>query len=210
MNHKIIVLGASGHAKVIADIIIKSKNVLMGFLDDNMEIDKTVLIYNEQKFKVLGKISDSLKFLEKNSDIKFVIAVGDNYARARIAKTYNLPYTTLIHPNANISIETTIGDGTVIMANAVVNAGTIIGKYCIINTGSIVEHDNKLANYVHISPNATLSGTVNVGEYTHIGANATVKNNINITNDCIIGAGAVVVKDIIEKGIYVGVPARRK
>lgn len=209
MCHKIIVLGASGHAKVISDIIIKTGNTLIGFLDDNVEEGTTILKYQEKEFKVIGKIKDASKLLKESEDIKFTIAIGNNNIRGKISQEQKIPYITLIHPSANISIGTTIGDGTVIMANATINAGTTIGKHCIINTGAIVEHDNKLENYVHISPNATLAGTVYVGEYTHIGVGATIKNNINIVSNCIIGAGAVVVKNIEEKGTYVGVPTKK-
>ena len=95
------------------------------------------------------------------------------------------------------------------MANACINTSAKIGRHCIINTASIVEHDNQIGDYVHLSPNVTCCGTVTIGELTHIGAGATIKNNINITDECIIGAGAVVVKDIQEKGTYVGVPAQK-
>ena len=105
----------------------------------------------------------------------------------------------------NVHIE----KGTVVMANAVINACTEIGKHCIINTGCIVEHDNMIEDYVHISPNSVLGGTVKIGECTHVGIGATVKNNITICENCIIGAGAAVVKDIEEKGIYIGVPGKR-
>lgn len=208
MHNKIIVLGASGHAKVISDIVIKTGNTLMGFLDDNINAGTTIIKFEHQEYKVLGKIEDAIKIFKDNPDAKFIIAIGDNITRAKIAEELKLPYITLIHPSANISILTTIGEGTVIMANATVNAGAQIGSHCIINTGAIVEHDNKIENYVHISPNATIAGTVNIGECTHIGAGAIVRNNINITSNCVIGAGAVVVKNIEEKGTYVGVPAK--
>ena len=208
MCNKIIVLGASGHAKVISDMVIKTGNTLIGFLDDNIKAGTTIIEFENQEYKVLGKIKDAIKIFEENPDTKFIIAIGNNNIRAKIAEKLKLPYITLIHPSANISILTTIGEGTVIMANATVNAGTQIGSHCIINTGAIVEHDNKIENYVHISPNATITGTVNIGECTHIGAGAIVRNNINITCNCVIGAGAVVVKDIEEKGTYVGVPAK--
>ena len=54
------------------------------------------------------------------------------------------------------------------------------------------------------------AGTVKVGKFVHIGAGAVIKNNIQVKDCCIIGAGAVVVKNIKEKGIYVGVPAKKK
>src|SRR5262249_20302521 len=96
----------------------------------------------------------------------------------------------------------------VVMANVVINPNTKIGVHSIINTGAIIEHDNHIGDFVHVSPNATLCGTVSVGNGTHIGASVTVKNNISICGDCKIGIGAAVVKDIVEPGTYVGVPAR--
>ena len=168
MCQKIIVLGASGHAKVIADIVIKSGNILEGFLDDNVNIGKIILKYDEKEYKVLGKVEKSFELLRKDINIKFVIGIGDNYIREKIASKYVLPYITLVHPKAVISVGVEIGNGTVVMPNAVVNVGAAIGKHCIINTGAIVEHDNIIKDYVHISPNATLAGTVNVGNYTHI------------------------------------------
>lgn len=208
MNKNVIIIGAGGHSKVIADIIVKSQDNVLGFLDDNIPIN-TVII-KEKNLKVLGKIEDSLKLKEKNNDIVFVVGIGNNKTRKAIAENYpDLNYYTAIHPSSQIALDVKIEDGTVIMANTCINASTIIGKHCIINTGAIIEHDNIIEDYVHISPNATVCGTVKIGELTHIGVGSTIKNNINICSNCIIGAGAVVVKKIEEKGTYVGVPAKK-
>lgn len=205
MHKKVVIIGAGGHAKVIADIIEKSGDTVYGFLDDNKIIGEKVI----KDYRVLGKISEC-KYLQSDiKDLYFIIAIGDNYIRKCIYEKYTLNYYTAIHPSCNIGIDVKIKEGTVIMANACINPSTTIGKNCIINTGAIVEHDNIIEDYVHISPNATLCGTVKVGTFTHIGAGAVIKNNIEITNDCIIGAGAVVVKNIEEKGTYVGVPAKK-
>ena len=190
----VVVIGASGHSKVIADIIEKCGDKVFVFLDDDTS-----------KPGVKGRISECVNYPDK----KFIIAIGNNIVRRKIADEYNLDYYTAIHPSAIIGKDVTIGEGTVIMAGTVINPSTEIGKHCIINSASVVEHDNRLGNFVHISPNATLCGTVTVGENTHIGAGATVKNNINIASDCMIGIGAAVVKDIVESGTYCGVPAKR-
>ena len=76
------------------------------------------------------------------------------------------------------------------------------------NTCSSVDHDNSLGDFVHVSVGTHLAGTVKVGNHTWVGAGAVVSNNITITDSCMIGAGAVVVKDIVQSGTYVGVPAR--
>lgn len=205
MCKKVVILGAGGHSKVIADIIEKSGDLVLGFLDDNKVIGETIM----KDYKVIGKVAECEKIQSNNESLYFIIAIGDNHVRKQLQQKYRLNYYTAIHPSANIGIEVQIGQGSVIMVNACINANTKIGKNCIINTGAIIEHDNLIEDYVHISPNATLCGTVKVGTFTHIGAGAIIKNNIVITEDCMIGAGAVVIRNIQEKGTYVGVPAKK-
>lgn len=199
MSKEVIVIGAGGHGKVIADIIIKSGDRVIGFLDDGCT-EKNILGY-----PILGKTEDCLKYKDK----EFFIAIGNNAVRKKISEKYNmLKFYTAIHPSAVIAMDVEIGEGSCVMAGVVINTSARIGKHCIINSGSVVEHDNKLANFVHLSPGAVLCGTVSVGECTHIGGGATVKNNTNISGDTVIGVGAAVVKDIDISGVYCGVPAR--
>lgn len=200
----VIIIGASGHGKVVADIIQKSGDRVIGFLDDKPDIDKNFI-----GFPVLGTVDDYRKYQEQGS--QFVIAIGNAESRERIAQKLSVvSWYTAIHPTATISdIDVGIGVGTVVMANAVINAGTKIGKHCIINSSAVVEHDNRVDDFVHISVGAKLAGTVSVGKSSWIGIGATVSNNVNICGNCMIGAGAVVIKDISDAGTYVGVPAER-
>lgn len=201
MSRKLVIIGASGHGKVLLDIALKDGYEVVGFLDDN-EKAQPVLGY-----PVLGRTADLVKY---QADCSFVIAIGANHIRERIASQYEVTWATLIHPAAVIGMDVEIGEGTVVMANAVINPSARIGKHCIINTGAVVEHDNQLEDYVHLSPKAVLAGTVAVGRRSQIGAGACVRNNLTITADVLVGAGAAVVKDIDEAGIYTGVPARKK
>lgn len=202
MSKSVVIIGASGHGKVIADIIANSGDKVLGFLDDADDVQGKKII----GFPVLGKIAD----YDNYKDCEYVIAIGNPYVREKISNELPVKWYTAIHPTAVISsLDVEIGEGTVIMANAVVNPSARIGKHCIINTGAIVEHDNILEDYVHLSPNVTLAGIVKVGKSTHIGAGSCTKQVLNIASDCIIGAGSVIVKDITESGTYVGVPARK-
>lgn len=199
MCKEVIIIGAGGHGKVIADIINKSGDKVIGFLDDGCT-EKKVLDY-----PVLGKTEDCLKYKDK----EFFIAIGNNAVRKKISEKYSiLKYYTAIHPSAVIAMDVEIGEGSCVMAGVVINTSSKIGKHCIINSGSVVEHDNRLADFVHLSPGAILCGTVSVGECTHIGGGVTVKNNTNIVGDTVLGVGAAVVKDIDIPGVYGGVPAR--
>lgn len=196
---QLLIIGASGHGKVVADIAELTEYNSILFFDDNDKLKEC------GKYHVIGKSLDIDKY-----DGDFIVAIGNAKIRERLLESLserNVPI--LIHPNSTIASTVEIGGGTVVMAGAVINADAVIGKGCIINTCSSVDHDCIIGNYSHISVGAHIAGNVHVGDRTWIGAGATISNNINICSDCMIGAGAVVIKNINENGTYVGVPARR-
>ena len=205
MRKKVVIIGAGGHAKVIADIIEKSGDEIVGFLDDNKKIGTTII----NDYKVIGDLNNRFAMAVTKENLEFIIAIGDNKKREEISHSPNLKFYTAIHPSAQIGLDVEIQEGTVIMANACINSSAKIGKHCIINTGAIIEHDNIIEDFVHISPNVALGGTVKIGKSTHVGIGSTIKNNITICENCKIGAGAVVVKDIEKEGTYIGVPAKK-
>ncbi len=208
---KIIIIGSGGHAKVIADIILKRKEELKedielkGFLDDKYNDDNELKIFD---IPVIGKV-DKIKDISKE-DIYFIIGIGNNEIREKISKSYKVNYFTAIHPKATIANKAKIKEGSVVMANAVINSYTEIGKHCIINTGSIIEHDNIIEDFVHISPNVTLAGGVKVGQGSWIGIGASVIEGIKIGSRTMIGAGSVVIKDIEDNKKAFGVPCKER
>lgn len=194
--NRLIIIGASGHGKVIADIAVKNGYDEIVFLDDNETIKECA------GFPVIGKTQEATKL-----DGDKIVAIGNARIREKIQK--DIETVTLIHQNAVVGRRVKIGKGTVVMAGAVINSDTVIGDGCIINTSSSVDHDCILEDYCHVAVGAHLCGTVHVGKRTWIGAGATVSNNINICGDCMIGAGAVVIRNIIDSGIYTGIPAKQ-
>ena len=197
--NRLVIIGAGGHGKVIADNALKNGYTDICFADDRAAGTCMGL-------PIIGT-SAELEALD-DGRTEFLIGIGSNQVRKRIAERSALPWATLIHPSAQIAADVTLGPGTVVMAGAVINASAKVGAHCIINTGAIVEHDNVLGDYVHISPRAALGGTVRVGAMTHIGIGAAVRNNTEICGSCTVGSGAVIVKNIECGGTYVGVPAR--
>lgn len=200
-KEKLIIVGAGGHGRVVAEIAKKSERYsAVEFLDDDkISIDG---------YQIIGNRLDANKYI---AEYDIFIAIGSNQARQQVQeqlaeKGASIPI--LIHPSAIIGEHVSFGAGTVIMAGVIINCGTMIGKGCIINTGAAVDHDNWLEDYVHISPGVNVAGTVHIGKGTWIGIGATVSNNINICGGCVVGAGAVVVKDISKAGTYVGIPAK--
>lgn len=193
---KLVIVGASGHGKVIADIAVKNGYEKIIFLDNNENVKECA------GFPVVGKAIEAEKF-----HCDKIVAIGNAKIRERLQNNLS-GVITLIHPNAVISRRVKIGSGTVVMAGAVINSDVIIGKGCIVNTGASLDHDCILGDYVHVSVGAHVAGTVEIGHRTWIGAGTTIINNVSIYKDCIIGAGAVVIKNIDKSGTYVGVPVK--
>ena len=203
MDRRVIIIGASGHGKVIADIVRKSGDQVLGFLDDNRALPKIFF-----GFPVIGTVAEYKEHLEAD----FIVAIGDAQKQKKIVKELEgVSWYTAVHPSAVISdIQIRIGAGTAVMANAVINSCAGIGEHCIINSSAVVEHDNQIEDFVHISVGAKLAGNVTIGKGTWIGIGASVSNNLEICGGCMIGAGAAVVQNIREAGVYVGTPAKKK
>lgn len=199
----LIIIGAGGHGRVVADIA-KKLNIYktISFLDDG-EANETM------GFPIIGNTLDVEKYID-TSDI--FVAIGNSKVRADfierlLARGASVP--VLIHPSAIIGTCVEIGVGTAVMAGAVVNPCSRLGKGVILNTCSSVDHDCEVGDFCHIAVGVHIAGTVALGKNVCLGAGVTVKNNVTICSDCIVGAGAVVVKDIKEQGTYIGVPAKK-
>lgn len=195
METKVLLYGASGHCKVIMDILKSSNTKIGSIIDENPKITT-----------ILNKPVSLPSDVHLNELDTLILSIGNNKIRKDLSSKLKVNYATAIHTNSVVSINSKIGEGTVIMATAVINAAVAIGKHSIINTGAIIEHDCKLEDFVHICPNATLAGNVTVGEGTQIGIGAVVIQGIKIGKWCVIGAAAVIIKDVPDYAVVVGNP----
>lgn len=204
MKKKLLIIGASGHGKVVADIALSlGKWEEIYFLDDDKSIKKSLGL------EVIGTTDKIADYID---EYDMFVGIGNNEIRKKLymkLEQLGASIPVLVHPSAVVGKEVTIDKGTVVMAGVVINCSTTIGKGCIINTGATIDHDSEIGEFVHISPGVNIAGTVKIGESSWIGAGGIVINDVNITSNSIVGAGAVVIKDIKDSGKYVGVPARR-
>lgn len=190
-----IIYGASGHGKVIFDILKSIGISIAQVVDDNPDIQSFMGFQVDQQVH-----SDSEKI---------VIAIGDNKIRKAVSEKFPSRFSeALIHNTAYVSDEVEISEGAVIMAKAVVHPSVVIGKHSIINTGSIIEHDVRIDDFAHISPGAVVTGGVKIGEGTHIGAGAVIIPGITIGKWVTVGAGAVIINDIPDFAVVVGNPGK--
>ena len=185
--------GASGHAKVIIDIIKTQGGVVEGLVDDNpnlKELNGTPVLHDATGLS------------------PFIISIGNCKIRKMIAERLDCAFTTIIHSTAIISSTAIIGEGTVVMQGAIVQTEVKIGKHCIINTKASIDHECVIGDYVHIAPGCTISGDVCVGEGTWVGVGSSVIQGVRFGNNCFIGAGCVIVKDIPDNSRAYGVPCK--
>lgn len=205
MNSGLLIVGAGGHGRVIADIAQQSGDwSQLAFVDEADGLPSRIM-----DIPVLKSVEDSEGLRTRYPDA--VIAVGDCSRRMQLidefsALGFRLP--VIRHPAAIVSRHAEIGAGSQILALGVINAGARTGVGCIINTSATVDHDCDLGDGVHLSPGAHLAGEVRIARCTWIGIGASVRGGCRIGREVTVGAGAAVVSDIDDGQTVVGVPAR--
>lgn len=201
-NTKIVIVGAGGHGKVVADILRLCGADLLGFVDDNPAM-------THQQVDHLPVLGASAFLLEQQPEIAAAAGIGDNKIRVRFAEKLSaLRWQNAIHPTAVLADSVEVGTGIVIAARAVLNPYAHIGSYTIINTGAIVEHDCVIDDYAHVAPGAVLAGNVFVGQGTLIGVGTNIIPGRRVGEWSIVGAGSVVTQNLPANCVAVGVPAR--
>jgi sugar O-acyltransferase (sialic acid O-acetyltransferase NeuD family) len=194
--------GASGHGKVIKEILNASGIKVEAFIDDNLSVNECA---GRKVLHECDGLSPLIVSIGVNRIRKVVVEKLEAKAQANGKE---LHFATAIHPSAVVSPSAKIGEGTVVMAGAVINADAVIGKHCIINTGATVDHDCVIGDYCHIAPGVHISGATRIGEGTWVGVGTSVIQCLNIGQNCMIGAGSVVVKDIPDNVVAFGNPCR--
>lgn len=204
-SKSVFLFGYSGHAYVIIESLLDAGYSIKGYFD----------------YRKAEKNPYNLAYVgfEGDVDVKAIVgtdlvfpAVGENLVRKKIISLFEnlgLNQFVAVDLSANISKTAKLNKSTYIGKNVTLNAQSEIGKGVILNTSCIVDHECKVADFVHIAPGAVLCGNVSIGEDSFVGANSVVKENVKISTGNVIGAGSVVLRDVEEKGVWVGNKLRK-
>ena len=199
---KVAIIGAGGQAKETYTVLER----MSGWADfEFVGFFETVHTKDEFLGHPVRPIS------EYNSEFVYHIAIGNEKVRKQIVES--LPretiWLTLVDPSATIGNDVKIGEGSFIGQHSIVTEGVSIGKHTHLNIQCTVSHDTTCGDYMTMAPGARIMGGCSLGENVYIGAASAIRDKVKIANNITIGMGAMVVKDIIEPGTYVGVPAKK-
>ena len=201
MGRIIVILGAGGHARVVADACSSAGRSVAGFLGPEGNTAAGLHLGGDERLEDTAFLGDH----------EFVVGMGDQQRRADLSRRLlerGASLATVVHAAAIVAPNVSLGPGTVVFAGAVVNPGSVLGGWVIVNTNATVDHDARLADGVHVCPGAVLAGDVTCGESSCIGTGASVIRGIEIGARAVVGAGAVVIEDVPADTTVVGVPAR--
>lgn len=198
INLKIIIVGASGHGRVIEEIARTLSIPVVGFIDQR------------QSPGVLGREEDLPNLIDKYQINGAIIAIGDNGIRRSVSERISklIPLVNLISPFSIIASNVKLGIGIVIAPGVICGPGSKIGDGCLLNTGSTLDHDSRMESYSSLAPGVTVAGNVIIGEESAICLKASVSHRITIGRQTVIGAGSVVLKDLPNNIVAYGIPAK--
>lgn len=205
----IFIAGASGHAKVVLDVVEKEgRFVIAGLLDGAKDPGTPFLGY-----RILGKEEDLPRLAKEHGISGGIVAIGDNWRRKQVASRIQAlfpacRFVRAVHPAASVAKGVEIGAGTVVMPGAVLGTDARVGEHCIVNTCASLDHDGALGDFASLAPGVSAGGNVTIGDLTAIGIGAAVIHRVKIGQNCVIGAGSTVLDDIPALSVAYGTPAR--
>jgi sugar O-acyltransferase (sialic acid O-acetyltransferase NeuD family) len=204
MSHELIIIGAAGHAAVVAQAAEASAHRVIAFLADAPSC---------VGLSVAGPVASLASFLERNPGAQVFIAIGDNATRRRIAEGIreSLPacrFATVIHPSAVICEPGSISPGAFVGAGAVVGVGARVGEFAIMNTRACLTHPGVLGAFPSRGPGSATGGDARIGEGAHLGMGAMVHHGVSVGDHAILGSLSLANRIIPACEVWMGNPAR--
>lgn len=204
----LVIIGGGRHALVVRDCLQRERPMLIGILDDGLDAGTFV-----EDLPVLGAIAELPALRQRYPALQGIVAIGDNHVRRRIVREVeamvpHFGWMTAVHPSAIVAPSATIAPGAVVVAGAIINCHAAIGPHALVNTGSIIDHDGKVGAFASTGPGVVTGGNVAIGTGSHIGLGAVLAHGITVGDHCVVGGNAFVCRDIDDRTVSYGSPAR--
>ena len=164
---KLLILGAGGYGKTVADLAAQLGCYnKIAFLDDGCAGEH-----------ILGTCGEYRTFAD--ADTQMYPAFGNNKTRMYWLETLasaGISVPSLVHPRAYVSPAADLGVGTVVLPMAVVNTGVSVGNGCIINIGALIDHDSVIEAGCHLAPGAIVKAENRIPAGSKIDSGMIIEN----------------------------------
>jgi acetyltransferase EpsM len=203
----LVIKGASSHGAVVAEAAASQWKVV-GFVD-NAGIKPSASVFAP----LIGQLEQLPALLDIYNVHNLFIAIGDNFQRREVVERVravapNLNFPAIVHPSAIICHGAEIGEGAIVCAGAVVGTGAKVGAFAIVNTGASLDHHAMLGDFSSMAPASATGGNVRIGSRSHIGMGVMVHHGVHIGNDVLVSSLSLVNKDLPDRVMAMGLPAR--
>ena len=209
--HELVIVGCGGFGREVADVIsaINAQAPtfdLVGFVDDDPSSEDIERIARLD-LPLLGTVAGALAGPAR----QYALGIGSGPVRRLLDRRFEAAgwaAPVLVHPQASIGADVDLGPGTILCAGARLTTNIHLGRHVHVNLNSTIGHDTSLLDYVTVNPLVAVSGGVTIGEATMLGTHCAVLQNVEIGRDSVVGGSALVIRDVGDKAIVKGVPAR--
>lgn len=206
---KLIIYGASFLDVIkIVDAINRKEPTweIQGFLDDNMEIQGSIIM----GYPVLGG-KEALKKLSRQKNTFFFVNISSHWSRlqsmADLLDSYQCEIATIVHPSIDMNY-VRIGKGCILSDGCLVGSNSVIGDFVFARLGSLISHDVIVEDYAFIGSGVNIGSDAVLKRGCYIGSGATIMRKMTVGENAIVGAGAVVTKNVPPDVTVAGVPAK--
>lgn len=185
MSKTLLILGAGGHGKAVAEAALLSGSWHKVLFADDRWPDLTEV----NGIKVVSDIK-GIAVLENINGA--IAAVGNNKIRESWVQQIQaacLPLVSIIHPRACVSDTAKIGDGTAIMAMAMVGVDVTLGRCVIVNANATVDHDAKMGDFAHLGVGVQVAGGVEIGARAWLQVGCCAGYNVKVPENQVIPPG---------------------
>lgn len=205
---KLIIVGAGGFGRevynwALADADCGREWEIAGFLDDNLAA--------LDKFDYPAKIIGTIAGHQPSADEVFICAIGSPTIKRKVCELLlerSAAFVTLIHPDAVVGLNVTIGQGVVVCPNAVITCDISIGDFVVVNCHSSIGHDVKVGDWTTLSGHCDVTGQAELGEMVFLGSGARILPLKKVGARATVGAGSVVISHVSADTKVFGNPAR--
>lgn len=203
----IIVVGASGYGREIFQYVKDASQHdgefrAKGLLDDDLALRDAV-----GGDAIIG---DTHTYQVQDND-RFLISAGVPHVRDTLAQrlaSRGAEFFTLIHPTAYVAPTARVGAGCILSPYASVGSYAELDEHVLLVMYASVAHDSRVGRYCSFSPYAAVAGGSIIGPKVFLGPNALVTPLRQVGKESKIAAGSVVYRDVPERSLATGNPAR--